>query len=103
MPNKRHARFGLKKFQLCDDNGYVYHIEIYAGKELDVHHDEGHAFGVLDRLLTESSVYNKGYHLYTDNFYTKPKLLSTSTNTKLLSQELLGSIAKICQIASETD
>ena len=66
--------YSLKISWNNDDNGYVYHIEIYAGKELDVHHDEGHAFGVVDRLLTESSVYNKGYHLYTDNFYTKPKL-----------------------------
>ena len=74
MPNKRHARFGLKKFELCDSNGYVNHLEIYAGKELDTRHDEGQAFGVVQRLMTQGHFLNKGYHLYTDNFYTKPKI-----------------------------
>uniref|UniRef100_A0A1B6CGV3 PiggyBac transposable element-derived protein domain-containing protein n=1 Tax=Clastoptera arizonana TaxID=38151 RepID=A0A1B6CGV3_9HEMI len=33
MANKRHARFGIKKFELCDSQtSYVLHSEIYSGK-----------------------------------------------------------------------
>ena len=76
MPNKRHARFGIKKFQLCDDNGYVMHIDIYAGKDIEMHGDDGdgQAVRVVKRLLKESRLLNKGYRVYTDNFYTKPRL-----------------------------
>ena len=74
MPNKRHARFGIKKFEICDSNGYVLHTRLYAGRDFDVHHDEGQAFGVVKELLTATKLLNKGYHLYTDNFYTKPAL-----------------------------
>lgn len=74
MPNKRHARFGIKKFELCDSNGYVYHMELYAGKDFDIRHDEGQAHGVVMTLMRKSQLLNKGYHLYTDNFYTKPHL-----------------------------
>ncbi|GFS08735.1 PiggyBac transposable element-derived protein 4 [Elysia marginata] len=71
MPNKRHARFGIKKFEVCDSNGYVVHVRLYAGKDFDIHHDEGQAFGVVKELMTVSQLLNKGYHLHTDNFYTK--------------------------------
>ena len=74
MPNKRHAQFGVKKFELCDSNGYTYHIELYAGKDFDIQHQEGQAFAVVEHLMRESNLLGKGYHLYTDNFYTKPKL-----------------------------
>lgn len=74
MPNKRHARFGVKKFELCDSNGYVYHVELYAGKDFDVTHDEGQAFAVVKQLMEVSNLLQKGYRLFTDNFYTKVKL-----------------------------
>ncbi|CAL1532412.1 unnamed protein product, partial [Lymnaea stagnalis] len=77
MPNKRHARFGIKKYQLCDSNGYVFHIEMYSGKDFDIRHDEAQAFGV-------SNLLNKGYHLFTDNFYTKPKLAEYLYQNKTL-------------------
>ncbi|GFS24205.1 PiggyBac transposable element-derived protein 4-like [Elysia marginata] len=75
VPNKRHARFGVKKFELCDSpNAYVYHIELYAGKDFDIHHAEGQAFAVVDHLMRTLSLLSKGYKLFTDIFYTKPKL-----------------------------
>ncbi|RUS89536.1 hypothetical protein EGW08_002724 [Elysia chlorotica] len=71
---KQEARFGIKKFQLCDNNGFVVDIKLYAGRDFDVHHDEGMALGVVEDLLVRSRVLNKEYMLFTDNFYTKPKL-----------------------------
>ncbi|XP_059165382.1 piggyBac transposable element-derived protein 4-like [Physella acuta] len=84
MPNKRHARFGIKKFQLCDSNGFIMHIELYGGKDFDVRHDEGQAFAVVRHLMEESKLLNKGYHLYTDNFYTKPALAEFLLEKKTL-------------------
>ena len=84
MPNKRHAQFGIKKFQLCDSNGYVYHVDLYSGKDFDVRHDEGQAFGVVEKLMTQGHLLNKGYHLFTDNFYTKPRLAEFLYENKTL-------------------
>ena len=76
MPNKRQALFGTKKFQLCDDNGYVIRIDIYAGKDIEMHGEDGdgQAVTVDKNLLEQSRLLNKGYKIYTDNFYTKPGL-----------------------------
>lgn len=84
LPNKRHARFGIKKFELCDSNGYLHHMELYAGKELNIQHDEGQAFGVVTNLMQKSDLFMKGYHLYTDNFYTKPRLAEYLLDRKTL-------------------
>ena len=78
LRNKRHARFGIKKFQLCDSHsGYVCHVSLYAGKELDQREDEedvGQGHAVVMELMRSGGYLDKGYHLYTDNFYTKPAL-----------------------------
>lgn len=71
VPNKRHNRFGIKKFELCDSStGYVYHIELYAGKDFQVRGDDGQAVAVVMHLMEKSNLLGKGYHLLTDNFYT---------------------------------
>ena len=78
MPNKRHSRFGIKKFELCDAvSGYVLHVKLYAGKDCPIRSDQGQAHGVVVDLMTKANLLNKGYHLFTDNFYTKPVLAQT--------------------------
>ncbi|KAI0218363.1 hypothetical protein LSAT2_029928 [Lamellibrachia satsuma] len=75
LPNKRHSRFGIKKFELCDaSSGYVIHVELYAGKDFPIESDMGQAHGVVMDLMRKSDLLNKGYHLFTDNYYTKPAL-----------------------------
>ena len=75
LPNKRHSRFGIKKFELCESvTGYVLHVELYAGKDFPIHSDMGQAHGVVMELMRQCNMLNKGYHLFTDNFYTKPAL-----------------------------
>ena len=74
MPTKR-ARFGIKFYSLCDNNGYLYNSEIYFGsknEELDLQAKLGKSGCVVHRLL--QPLLNKGYHLYLDNFYTSPAL-----------------------------
>ena len=74
LPQKRHARFGIKKFEVCDSNGYLLHLIMYAGKDLDIQYDDGQAVGVVKLLMSKAELLNKGFHLFTDNFYTKPVL-----------------------------
>ena len=75
IPNKRHSRFGIKKFELCESKtGYVSDISLYAGKDFDERSVEGQSHAVVVKLMSNCSLLNKGYHLTTDNFYTKPKL-----------------------------
>ena len=75
IPNKRHSRFGIKKFELCESkSGYVHDVVLYAGKDFEPRNAEGQSHAVVVQLLTNSGLLNKGYHLVTDNYYTKPKL-----------------------------
>ena len=69
IPLKR-PRFGVKSFMLCEDSGYTFSFKIYTGRE-------NVAPAVEDLSLSEKDVadlmqplLNKGYHLYTDNWYT---------------------------------
>ena len=86
MPNKRYSRFGIKKFELSDAlTGYVLHVELYAGKDFPIQSDMGQAHSVVMKLLREANVLNKSYHLFADNFYTKPVLVNepSAANTLL--------------------
>lgn len=75
IPNKRHNRFGIKKFEICDSKtGYVLHVVLYSGKDFDVRSDDGQGSAVVKHLLREAQLLGKGHHLVTDNFYTKVKL-----------------------------
>ena len=85
MPNKRHSRVGIKKFELCDSmTGYVMHVELYAGKDFPIRSDMGQAHGVVMDLMRKANVLDKGYHLFTDNFYTKPALAETLLGARTL-------------------
>ena len=69
IPLKR-ARFGVKSLMLCEDSGYTFSFKIYSGKEnvalavQELSVSERVVIGLMQPLL------QKGYHLYTDNWYT---------------------------------
>jgi uncharacterized protein YxeA len=70
----KRTRFGIKVFQLCEDNGYTYRFRIYIG--------EGTTHEDLLRSKTENLVLDmmvpligNGYELYADNYYTTPHLM----------------------------
>ena len=88
MPNKRHSRYGIKKFELCDSmTGYVMHVELYAGKDFPIRSDmgkkgmvlyNGKAHGMVMDLTRKAYVLDKGYHLFTDSthmYHAKRKLI----------------------------
>ncbi|XP_069461272.1 piggyBac transposable element-derived protein 4-like [Ambystoma mexicanum] len=71
MPNKRHARFGIKKFEVCDSsNSYILHVDLYAGRDKTTGCEKGFVYNKVMSLLKSCDLLNKGYHLMTNNYYT---------------------------------
>ena len=94
LPNKRHSRFDIKKFELCDSgNGYCMHTELYSGRDFQIRGDNGQGHAVVFHLLKVCGLLGKGYHLITDNFYTKPKLAAALHKKKT---HLTGTVRSNC-------
>lgn len=68
MPNKRHCRFGIKNLP---NFRYVYHVQLYSGKDFQCDSFDSVVHNVVIDLLEETKLLGKGYHVYTDNWYTK--------------------------------
>jgi len=66
---KKHKRFGIKIFKLCDSTGYMYDMKVYLGK------DRQHvtATHVTVTELTRM-IEGRGHKLYMDNFFSSPEL-----------------------------
>ncbi|CAG2211274.1 unnamed protein product [Mytilus edulis] len=73
MPQKPH-KWGVKAWVLADSqNSYIQYVDIYPGKNATPTHLGS---SVVKRCLEQSDLVGKGYHLYTDNFFTSPELFS---------------------------
>ena len=71
------TKWGLKAFTLSEaKSGYVYRLKIYTGKS-EVETDEA-TLGLSSRAVISlmDGLLNKGYELYTDNYYTSPQLFT---------------------------
>ena len=68
-PLKR-ARFGVKSFMLCEDSSYTFSFKIYTGKEKVA--PTAQELSLSERVVVDlmQPLLHKGYHLYTDNWYT---------------------------------
>ncbi|XP_047478498.1 piggyBac transposable element-derived protein 4-like [Penaeus chinensis] len=73
-PSKR-ARRGLKVYKLCSSDGpeagYTAAFNIYMGQ------DRGEfpaSMKAVDDLMEKAKLFDKGYQLYTDNWYSSPTL-----------------------------
>lgn len=75
IKSKRH-RFGIKLFVLCDvETDFILDFIIYTGAEIKLlpyDANIGISGAVVKTLI--ASYLNKGYNLYTDNWYTSPIL-----------------------------
>ena len=79
IPNKR-VRFGIKIFSLCEDSGYLWNSFVYLGKtkvadvgEKEIEKRLGKSGAVVVKLMHD--LFNQGYKLYIDNWYTSENLL----------------------------
>ena len=66
IPNKRH-KYGCKLFKLCSCDGYTWKLEIYCGQSAS-YQNLGFTESVVARLI--DPLVEKGYTLFTDNYYT---------------------------------
>ena len=77
MPNKHHARFGIKLWLVCDSKThYSCNFEVYKGAHAaaDAAAEEGTTYALVRRLMEETDLLHQGYHLGCDNFFSSPKL-----------------------------
>lgn len=79
IPSKKHHQWGIKFWMLCDSlSKYCLGFFCYRGAKSKVDKDEikekGLGFLVVEKLLSMGNYLNKGYHLFTDNFYTSVEL-----------------------------
>ena len=72
------TKWGIKVFTLSDaTNGYVYRLQIYTGKNMDNTSD----IGLYSRVCLDlMSGLPCGFKLFTDNYYTSPRLYSALYN-----------------------
>ncbi|KAJ1143324.1 hypothetical protein NDU88_009634 [Pleurodeles waltl] len=77
IPSKR-ARYGIKLYLLSESStGYVYNFRVYTGRDSSIDPPGCPAtFGVSEKIVWELArrLFNKGHHLYVDNFYTGVQL-----------------------------
>ena len=74
MPAKP-IKWGLKAWMLADaHNGYCVHADIYTGTKDGQGRTEGLGHNVVMDLAQH--IANKNFHLYFDNYFTSPKLLT---------------------------
>ncbi|XP_071996640.1 piggyBac transposable element-derived protein 4-like [Engystomops pustulosus] len=77
IPSKR-AKYGIKVYKLCESGtGYTFAFRVYEGKDRDINppgcpSDIGCSGKIVWDLMRP--LLNKGYHLYTNNFYTSVPL-----------------------------
>ena len=68
LPNKHHARFGIKLWSLCESvTGYCMSLLVYKGKRYD---PETTGTSVVMQLLTLCNLLNRAFHVVVDNFFT---------------------------------
>ena len=67
--------WGIKAYVMADSNtGYMHNIRIYYCKNTDLIENNNFTHTVKVVLTLVEHLHNKGYDLYTDRFYTSPKL-----------------------------
>ena len=76
------TRFGIKLYEICDSsNGYCCNFEMYMGRNKTISENAA-TYDLVMRLMTP--YLNKGYKLYTDNYYSSPILFNDLLQKKLV-------------------
>ncbi|XP_064079451.1 piggyBac transposable element-derived protein 4-like [Macrobrachium nipponense] len=80
----KHKRFGIKFYELCESStGYKWNFFIYAGKDTQ-YMEKYMNLPVSNRIVSSliDPLLNKGYCLYTEDFYTSPTLADALADEK---------------------
>ncbi|PSN52550.1 PiggyBac transposable element-derived protein 4 [Blattella germanica] len=79
---KKHKRFGIKLYKLCDKFGYTFNMNIYLGKQRNnADTDITPTHGTVLELIHK--IEGKGHKIFMDNYFTSPKLFNDLHNRKI--------------------
>ena len=77
------VRWGFKFWVLaCPHTGYIHKFEIYTGKRL-TKSTNGLGYDVVMNLM--DGLFQQGYHLFVDNFYSNPQLFKDLLDKRCLA------------------
>ena len=76
IKNKRH-KYGVKLYELCESNGIVLRISVYSGEGYSDQDNLGQTGAIVQYLLDD--ILDKGYHVFTDNYYNSIPLTEVMT------------------------
>ncbi|PSN35194.1 PiggyBac transposable element-derived protein 4, partial [Blattella germanica] len=79
---KKHKRFGIKLYKICDSNGYTYDMTVYLGKQRDNATPQISATHGTVLQLT-SKVEGVGHKLFMDNYFSSPDLFNDLHERKI--------------------
>jgi hypothetical protein len=79
---KKHKRFGIKIYKLCDSKGYTYNMRVYFGKDRTYTTDTMTATHITVAGLTQR-VENIGHKLYMEKFFSSPDLFNDLHGRKI--------------------
>ena len=79
IKNKRH-KYGIKFYELCTHDGLGMTIEIYGGQHINNEHSIGQTGAAVLKLM--QPFLDKGYHVFTDNYYNLVALTNFLTTKK---------------------
>lgn len=100
LPKKKHARYGIKKFEACDSaTNYILHTELYSGGDFLQGNPTPFTQKVILTTMEKANLLNKHYHVFTDQFYTKYPLAKKLFDRKTY---LTGTINKISKHLCKT-
>ena len=71
IKNKRH-KYGIKFYELCTYDGLVLTAEAFGGQGFDDENNLGQTVATVLKLMTP--YLDKGYHVFTDNYYNSVSL-----------------------------
>ena len=70
---KKHKRFGIKIYKLCDETGYTYNMTVYLGRDRQRTARHLTATHATVSELTEN-IQGRCHKLYMDNYFSSPNL-----------------------------
>ncbi|PNF14142.1 hypothetical protein B7P43_G17736 [Cryptotermes secundus] len=79
---KKHKRFGIKTFKICDAAGYTYDMKVYLGKDRTRADQDVTATHATVRDLCRRNE-DVGHKLYMENFFSSPHLFD-----KLMTKDI---------------
>ena len=88
IKNKRH-KYGIKFFELCESNGIILRISIYSGEGYEDANNLGQTGAIVLHLMDD--FLDKGYSVYTDNYYNSVPLTEYLANR---STYITGTVRK---------